>query len=118
MALKFDSNWQLSPIVDTLGVNTNDYAPAGLSGASIIWLTASASIQLTGLTGGEERRIMFIGLRLASGANEITIPAESVSSVAANRFADAALLSLNGTGSAHIVLAYIYLGSRWRRWKF
>jgi hypothetical protein len=118
VAFKLDANVNLSPLAVTLGVNTHDYNPANLATTSILWITASSSVQLTGLAGGEERRVMFLGLRLASGANEVTIPAESASSAAGNRFADAMVLSLNGTGGAHVVVAVVYLGSRWRRWKF
>lgn len=118
MALKFDSNINLASIAVTIGTNTNDYAPAGLSGASLIWITPSASFNLTGLSGGEERRLMFIGIR-NPGSFVITIPAEDANSDAGNRFAHAITLDVSAGGSNKaIVTAWIYLGSRWRRWKF
>jgi hypothetical protein len=118
VALKFDSNINLASIAVSLGTNTNDYTPTGLSGVSLIWITPTASFSLTGLTGGEEGRLMFIGIR-NPGSFVITIPAESASSSAANRFAHAINLDVSAGGSNKaIVTAWIYLGSRWRKWKF
>jgi hypothetical protein len=110
--LKFDANINLASVDTTIGTNTHDLSILGLSGASLIWITANADFNLTGLSGGEEGRVMFIGMR---GNFTITIQAESGSSAAGNRFAQAATMSILSTGA--IVTAWVYFGSRWRRWK-
>jgi Tfp pilus assembly protein PilO len=110
--LKLDSNINLASVAVSLGTNTHDLSIFGLSAASLIWITALADFNLTGLSGGEDGRVMFIGLR---GAFTITIQAENVGSAASNRFAQAAILSAVTTGS--IVTSWVYFGSRWRRWK-
>lgn len=117
MPLSFDSNWNLSSIAPSpIGSNTNDWNPTGLAGASLIWLTATASFNLTGLDGGEERRLMFIGLRQTSTSFTVSIIANSASSAVGKRFADA--VSMNMGGSGKIITAWIYLGGIWRRWRF
>lgn len=116
MSLSFDANWNLSSISPpAIGVNTHNWNPTDLSKASLIWIVPSASFDLTGLAGGEERRLMFLALR-SSGSFNVTIPANSASSSAANRFADAVVM--NATGGGKIITAWIYLGSIWRRWRF
>jgi hypothetical protein len=112
MPLKFDGNINLSSVATSLGTNTHNLSLVGLSGASLIWITATGNFDLTGLTGGEEGRVIFIGLR---GTFTITIPAESGSSLAENRFAQSATIS--GVTAGSIVTAWVYFGSRWRRWK-
>jgi hypothetical protein len=115
VAGKFDQNWNLSPLAVTVGINLHNYTPANLDSASILWITPTATIDFSGLGGGQERRLMFIGLRQA-GAFNVNILAENGGSLAQNRFADAVVMNMNGAGI--VVSAWIYLGSRWRRWKF
>lgn len=71
-----------------LSADTNDYAPteAGKTYAdiSVLRLSASAAVNLTGLTGGTPGRAMYI---VNIGAYAITLKDESGSSTAANRFA-------------------------------
>jgi hypothetical protein len=110
--LKFDANINLASIDTTIGTNTNDLSLLGLPAASLIWINTTADFNLTGLSGGEEGRVMFIGLR---GAFTITIQAENAGSVAANRFAQAATMNAVTTGA--IITAWVYFGARWRRWK-
>lgn len=112
MPLKLDSNLNLASVAVSIGTNTNDLSIFGLSAASLIWITATSNFNLTGLTGGEEGRVMFIGLR---GSFTVTIQAENVGSAAANRFAQGATMSDVVPGN--IVTAWVYFGSRWRRWK-
>lgn len=113
MATKLDTNWQLSPATVSSGIDIHDLNFVNIDRTSIIWLTPSANINFTGLTGGEAGRIMFIGLR-AGGAFTITLQAENAGSAAANRFTNAVTFNMS-TGT--LVTAWIYLGSRWRRWK-
>jgi hypothetical protein len=115
VALTFDSNVNLPSLAVTLGVNTHNHAPSNLSSVSLIWITPSANIDYTGLTGGEERRLMFLGLRSA-GSFSVTVLAENAGSSAVNRFADTIIM--NAAGAGVICTAWIYLGARWRRWKF
>jgi hypothetical protein len=114
--VKFDTNWNLSSIAPaSIGFNTHNWNPTDLDKASLIWITPTSSLDLTGLAGGEERRVMFLGLR-SSGSFSVTIPANSASSTAANRFADA--IVMNASGGGKIVTAWMYLGGIWRRWRF
>lgn len=70
-------------VTDSLTGDTNNYAPAGLPGAAELWLDSTQDIDLTGLTGGSAGRILTIGNR---GSFLITLPHESPSSDAENRF--------------------------------
>lgn len=92
----------------SLAVNTNDYNPTGLSDTSRIRLSASASIELTGLQGGTDgRRIILHNI----AAFAITLK-DDTTSTAANRF------SLNGdivlSQDQSIQLEYDGTSSRWR----
>lgn len=107
-AFTLDANWNWPEIAATLGANQNNWAPTGFSGASLIWINATTPISITGLTGGEEQRIIIIGLRI--GSSDVTLPGEDAGSTAANRFNQTRVLS-----QASPAMCYIYLGSRWRQ---
>lgn len=88
----------------------NDYSPTGLSNASIIRISASTPINITGLTGGiSGRRITFINTDPIS----ITLQDENSGSAAANRFS---LGGINANLVKGAVVGMIYDGSisRWR----
>ncbi|MEH2468844.1 hypothetical protein V1281_001900 [Nitrobacteraceae bacterium AZCC 2161] len=68
----------------TLSANTNNWAPTGLSTATVIYASASTPVNITGLTGGVEGRKIKI---YNSGGNAITLKNGSGSSSAANQFA-------------------------------
>lgn len=93
-----------------LSTDQDDYNPTGLSNASIIRLSATALISITGLAGGKNgRRIQFVNI----GSNPITLATESLSSLAANRFNTG---STNATlvGSATVSFTYDGTSSLWR----
>jgi len=94
----------------TLAANTNDWNPTNLATASTIRATASASVNLTGLQGGSDGRILT--LYLTNASSPITLLNENSSSSAANRFrfgADISLLANQG-----VVLQYDSSDQRWR----
>lgn len=90
-----------------LSASVNDYAPAGLSGASSIRLDSSAAYSLTGLTGGADGRVISIENISAFG---ITLVGESTASSAANRFASDVFIPPKRAA----VLKYDSTSSRWR----
>lgn len=94
----------------SLGASQNNYAPTGLAGASVIRLTASTPINITGLTGGSDGRLMVL---TNVGANAITLVDQSGSSTAANRFLFGANLALAANQSATLI--YDSTSSRWRQ---
>ena len=97
--------------------NTNDYAPTGLSTATVIDVDADAAgSTITGLTGGTNgRRVTFV---YNSTAGELFFANESASSSAANRFnlpfASTINLSSHNSGEANAI-TFVYSGaiSRW-----
>lgn len=93
----------------TLAANTNDYAPTGLSTASTLRLSASAAYNLTGLTGGEDGRILLLH---NVGSFTITLKDENAGSTAANRFALSADVQLVPDTST--MLQWDATSSRWR----
>ncbi|MBT8410223.1 MAG: hypothetical protein KJP02_00305, partial [Octadecabacter sp.] len=67
-----------------LAANTDDYAPAGLAGASVVRISSGSSdYNVTGLTTGSDGRVV-IAYNIGTGT--ITFTAEDASSAAANRF--------------------------------
>lgn len=87
----------------------NDYTPTGLADAVVLRLTSDASRTITGLGGGADGRVLMLA---NVGAQTITLADESASSLAANRFALAANLTL-GADTA-VTLLYDSTSSRWR----
>lgn len=89
--------------------NQNDYAPTGLSGAAVLRLSSDASRNLTGLAGGADGRILILH---NVGAQNIVLKDEDAASVAANRFALTADVTL--TPDTVVMLQYDATSSRWR----
>lgn len=90
-----------------LVANTNDWAPTGLSGASIIRFSTDARRNITGLTGGATGRAIILH-------NVGTFPAvfkfEDSNSTAANRFAFGCSLG----GGQSLEISYDATTARWR----
>lgn len=87
----------------------NDYAPTGLSSSSALRLSTNASRNITGLAGGIKDRMLAV---LNIGSNNIVLNNANTSSVAANRFAFDADLTLSAGQSC--ILWYDTTSSRWR----
>jgi len=103
LALKTD----ISPAQIT--TNQNDYNPTGLATASVLRLTASTSVNITGLAGGADGRVLTL---LNIGPGTITVSNQSASSAAANRFAFSKNISLAADQSIGII--YDSTSQRWR----
>ena len=93
-----------------IATSQNDYNPTNLSTASCLRLTASAAVNITGLQGGADGRLLTLYNIGATYA--ITLVSESASSTAANRFAIPASAVLSPGGC--IVLQYDATSTRWR----
>ena len=94
----------------SLGSSQNDYNPTSLSTASTIRQDASAAVNITGLAGGVNGRIIiFYNI---SSTFAITLVNESASSTAANRFT--LPLNVRLAPSDSIILQYDGTTSRWR----
>ncbi len=79
-AVRFDS--EVAP--PSLSANQNDFNPTNLSTASVLMLTASVPVDLTGLVSSSvSGRTLWL---YNVGANNITLKHQSASSTAANRF--------------------------------
>lgn len=101
---------QTGKVTATIATSQNNYNPGGLASASLLMLTASASLlSLTGLAGGVEGRLMWI--MNAGASNTITLQNESASSTTTNRFNGGADVKL-GSGSAALV-RYDGVAGRW-----
>lgn len=68
---------------DAITGNTNNYNPPGLDSASTLRLSSTGAVNITGLQGGTEGRIIVIQ---NVGSNNITLVNLSGSSTASNRF--------------------------------
>jgi hypothetical protein len=91
-----------------LSANTDDWAPTGLSTATVIRASTDATRNLTGLTGGAAGRIILLH---NVGSNALVLK-NDVTSTAANRFLLSADVSLTANQSA--LLQYDGTTSRWR----
>jgi len=78
----FALSGDISPTI--LAASQNDYNPAGLSSAAVIRQDLSASVNITGLQGGADGRIVI--LMNISSAYNMTLKNASASSSAASRF--------------------------------
>lgn len=87
----------------------NDYNPTGLSSATTVRLTSDAVRAITGLAGGATGRIVILH---NVGSYGITLPDESGSSAAANRFAMTTNFTLMADQS--VTLQYDATSQRWR----
>lgn len=93
----------------TIAADQNDYNPAGLAAASTLRLTASSAVNITGLAGASDGRLIAIH---NIGANAITLKDENAGSTAGNRFALTSDLVL--APDECCVLQYDSTSSRWR----
>lgn len=102
----------LSPAA--ISVSQNNYGP-GL--ADVLYLTSSSNISITGLSSSgipDGHPVMLINAN-AAGGGTITLPAESSSSLAANRFRPASGASVLLSPDGGSVLAVYHAAiSRWR----
>lgn len=92
----------------TLAANTDNWAPTGLSGASVIRVSTDTSRNLTGITGGADGRVLILQ---NVGSNPLVL-IDDATSTAANRFQ----LSANVTVGANqvAIVQYDATDSRWR----
>lgn len=97
----------LSP--PTLSASQNDYAPSGLSAATVLLLSASTNVSLSGLSAGAAGRIFGV---VNTGASSITLQHQNAGSSAANRFALGSDLVL--TTDRSVMLLYDAAAQRWR----
>jgi hypothetical protein len=97
----------LSPT--SLSTSQNDYNPSNLATSSVLRLTSSADVDITGLQGGADGRILII---YNIGANKITLKDENASSTAANRFALTADVVIGPDQS--VFIQYDSTSTRWR----
>jgi hypothetical protein len=91
-----------------LAANTSDYNPTGLATASTLQISASAPVDLTGIAGGVDGRVLLLD---NVGANLITLKDANAGSTAANRFAFGADYSL--AAGQQVALRYRGSASRW-----
>lgn len=101
--------WQGDISPTSISTSQNNYAPTGLSGATVLRLTSSANVNITGLTGGADGRFLTI---YNIGTFNITLKNESGSSTAANRFTSSGDVVLRGGECVN--LSYDATSSRWR----
>lgn len=99
----------ISPTI--IGANQDNYNPTGLSTASTLRLSSSASYNVTGLSGGSDGRIIIIA---NIGSFNIVLINESVSSTAGNRFVFANAVDTTLLPNQEVILQYDSTSSRWR----
>src|SRR3954470_1713451 len=96
MAQSVTLSGQLSPA--SIGSSQNDYNPANLSTASVLRLTASTPVNITGLAAGADGRMITV---INIGTNAIVLKNDDgATSTAANRFALTGDLTLAAKQSA------------------
>jgi len=95
----------------SFAVNQNNYAPTGIQGASVLRLTATAVVSVTGIEAPNTARWKKLIIFNVGGSN-ITLTDASASSVIANRFAMNGNLLLNPNEGA--IFMYDQTSSRWR----
>lgn len=86
----------------------DNYNPAGLTSASVLRLSTDVSRNITGLTGGVKDRMLAI---INVGSNSIVLKNENASSIAGNRFALDADLTLAAAQAC--IVWYDITSSRW-----
>lgn len=92
-----------------LTANTNNWNPTGLATARIIRISSTTNIDLTGIAAPTTARIIHIH---NVSSNNIKLKMESGSSLAANRFATKADITMEQNES--VVLVYDTVSARWR----
>lgn len=93
----------------SLGADQDDYNPAGGSTAAVWRLTASMAVNITGIAGGTDGRLLVV---YNIGVNAITLKDENAGSSAANRLALNSDVVLAQDQCA--ILQYDATSSRWR----
>lgn len=93
----------------TITSDQNDYAPASFSTAATLRLSTDASRNLTGLAGGAAGRVVRVS---NVGSFSLVLKNASASSIAANRFAIGADITL--TANTGVLLQYDGTTSNWR----
>jgi hypothetical protein len=100
-----------SPQTVTLGGNTNDWNPTGLATLSVIRLTCSSAINVTGITApATDGKIVIVDN--VGATNNCTFTSQDTNSSAGNRFAFDRPLAVRPGRS--IALKYDLTGTRWR----
>lgn len=94
-----------------LTANTDDWAPTGLSGSTVIRASTDASRNLTGVTGGAAGRLLVI---INVGSNPLVLVNDSTST-AANRFLLASATNTTLQAGGACILWYDGTSSRWRQ---
>jgi hypothetical protein len=94
----------------TITADQNDYAPAGLATATWLRLSSDATREITGLAAQPLGRLLLL---LNAGSQDIVLPHESALSVAANRWFNAAGLSITLPANAQMWVIYD-ASQRWR----
>ena len=89
--------------------NQNNYSPTGLPTSTVLRLSTSASLSLTGLQAGGSGRTLYLH---NIGASDLVLVNDSASSTAGNRFAVGSDLTI--TPNRVAVLQYDLLSARWR----
>lgn len=108
-----------SPTAITATTTINDWAPTGLSTASVIRQVVTnagsgANVPVTGLTGGIDGRILILYALGTQAADTITLMHENAGSTASNRFSLASGSNLVIPQFGCVTLRYDGTGSRWR----
>lgn len=98
----------LSPAAIT--VSQNNYSPAGLSTCTVLRLTSTGPVNITGLTAPATGQQLVLISNI--GSNTITLTNEDASSTAANRFDLTGNTAIVASQSA--LLFYDTTSSRWR----
>ena len=102
---------QLSGVLTpaSFGTDQDDYNPTGQSNATVLRLTATSDVSITGIAGGSSGRVLVLH---NVGSNVITLSREDAGSVAANRIScDSDVCLYPG---AVETIQYDATSSRWR----
>ncbi|MEM8575518.1 MAG: hypothetical protein AAGF48_12885 [Pseudomonadota bacterium] len=108
------ADFELSGVISPAQItaNQNNYAPTGINAAAVVRVDSDAARNITGISASQiEGRVLVLQ---NDGANTITLPHESASSTAANRFdlQDDTDFELKAGGA--VVLIYDDTADRWR----
>lgn len=110
MTLRLSGN--ISPAA--LAASQNDYNPTSLSTSSVIRQDAAAAVNITGLAGGADGRVIQIINISTTAANTITLTHENIASLAANRFNFRSASNIVIPARGSVTLIYDSTSSRWR----
>lgn len=92
-----------------LSSDQNDFNPSGLANASVLRLSSSAAVNITGLAGGSRGRSITI---FNTGTNNIVLKNQNTSSTDINRFAVSADITIGADQSTTLI--YDATSQRWR----